>query len=124
MLLLKLFLIDFALVFIEKLILYMRMLFLRNHIDVSICFKSQLSQYFLLPSFLLFFFLFRYVLVQNFPVLSDREFFVIIQANNYEWKNMYWLVRLIKLIIFHVIYETVSGKDVLRLSSLLILNLG
>jgi hypothetical protein len=37
---------------------------------------------------------------------------------------MYWLVRLIKLIIFHVIYETVSGKDVLRLSSLLILNLG
>lgn len=70
------------------------------------------------------FFLFRYVLVQNFPVLSDREFFVVIQANNYEWKNIYWLVRLIKLIIFHVLYETVSDKDALRLSLLLILNLG
>lgn len=82
MLFLKLFLINFALILVEKLILHMMVLFLGNHVDMTVRFEPQLYQYFLLPSFLLFFFLFGNILVQNFPIFSDGKLLVVIEAND------------------------------------------
>lgn len=113
-LLIKLFLINFTLILVKKLLLHMLMLLLRDHVDMSIPFESQLYQHFLLPSFLLLFFLFCNVLIQNFPVLPDRKFLVVIQTNYCISKNMYLSVLSVTLIVFSVRYETVLSKDALR----------
>lgn len=67
----------------------MMVLFFGDHFNVIRTLKAKFLEYFILPYFFLSFFLFRDILVENLTVFADREFFIIIQTNNYWWERFY-----------------------------------